>query len=627
MTLKRSQIIFLHDLLVVNFSFNFALVIRLLDEISLYKFSTIYFEYSSVFFLVSFVFLYFSKLYRRSLRYASEQDYLFIVQTCLAITMIYALAMFFINRLTGVPRSVIIVNCFLMPMLLIGTRILFKAFKLRTTNKTFDHSIPVLIVGLDDRIELFLREVFLSVNSPYLPIGIIDNNKTKIGSKIYNVEVYGTLGQFDKVYAKLKAKGKLPKRLIVTEQYCAGEYFKQLIKISDSYGIKLGRLPQLAELHYSMEKSLSSQSIIIEDLLSREQNFLDKDQVSLFLHKKIVLVTGAGGTIGAELARQIADFKPKKLVILDSSEFNLYKIINELRIIYPNLKFNSYITDIRDKIQLERVFSKENPDVVFHAAALKHVPIVEENVAEGVMTNVFGTVNIAKLALKYQSESMILISTDKAVNPTNVLGATKRIAEKYVQGIGQKYANKKTNFVSVRFGNVLGSSGSVIPLFEQQINAGGPVTVTDPKIERYFMTLREAVQLVLQAGKQGSVRSNDSHSHVYVLDMGKPVMIKNLAEQMIELSGLKLGVDIKIEYTGLRAGEKLYEELFYEDEQPTPTEYKSVMVAKPAEIDFDDLNEKLKKLNSIITSEDVSNEDIKVFLKKIVSEYNYKARC
>ena len=623
MILKRSQIIFLHDLLAVNFSFNFALAIRLLDEISLYKFSTTYFEYSSIFFLVSFVFLYFSKLYRRSLRYASEQDYLFIVQTCLAITMIYALTMFFINRLTAVPRSVIIVNCFLMPMLLIGTRMLFKLLRLRTKNKTFNQAMPVLIIGLDNRIELFLREVFLSGNSsPYLPVGIIDNNKTKVGSKIYNVEVYGTLGQFDKVYAKLKAKGIVPKRLIVTEQYCAGEYFKQLIKISESYGIRLGRLPQLAELQYSLEKSSSSTPIIIEDLLSREQNFFDKDQVSFFLHKKVVLVTGAGGTIGAELARQIANFKPKKLVILDSSEFNLYKIINELRLVYPHLKFSSYITDIRDEIQLERVFSKENPEVVFHAAALKHVPIVEENVAEGVMTNVFGTVNVAKLALKYQSESMILISTDKAVNPTNVLGATKRIAEKYMQGIGQKYINKKTNFVSVRFGNVLGSSGSVIPLFEQQINAGGPVTVTDPKIERYFMTLREAVQLVLQAGKQGSIPSNDSHSHVYVLDMGKPVMIKNLAEQMIELSGLKLGVDIKIEYTGLRPGEKLYEELFYENEQPEPTEYKSVMVAKPIKIDFDKLNEKLKKLSSIITSKDSTNKEIKVFLKKIISEYN-----
>ena len=622
MILKRSQIIFLHDFLLVNFSFNFALGIRLLDEISLYKFSTTYFEYSSIFFLVSFVFLYFSKLYNRSWRYSSEQDYLFIVQTCLAITMIYALTMFFINRLTGVPRSVIVVNCFLMPMLLVGTRILYKLFKLQNTNKTLDQAVPVLVIGLDNRIELFLREVFLSGNSPYLPIGIIDNNKTKIGSKIYNVEVYGTLGEFEKVYAKLKAKGMVPKRLIVTEQYCVGEYFKQLIKISDSYGIKLGRLPQLAELQYKLEKSSSSQPIIIEDLLSREQNFLDKEQVSFFLNKKIVLVTGAGGTIGGELVRQIASFKPKKLIVLDSSEFNLYKIINELRLVYPLLQFSSYITDIRDEAQLERVFSKEQPEIVFHAAALKHVPIVEENVTEGVMTNVFGTVNIAKLALKYKSESMIFISTDKAVYPTNVLGATKRIAERYLQGIGQKYINKKTNFVSVRFGNVLGSSGSVIPLFEQQISAGGPVTVTDSKIERYFMTLREAVQLVLQAGKQGSISDNNSHSHVYVLDMGKPIKIKNLAQQMIKLSGLKIGVDINIEYTGLRPGEKLYEELFYEYEQPEPTEYKSVMVAKPIIIDFDELNKLLNKLSSIMISKNVTNKEIKMFLKEIISEYN-----
>ncbi len=623
MILKRSQIIFLHDLLLINFSFNFALGIRLLDEISLYKFSTSYFEYSSIFFLVSSVFLYFSKLYQRSWRYSSEQDYLFVIQTCLAITMIYSLTMFFINRLTGVPRSVIVVNCFLMPMLLIGTRILYKLFKLQNTNKILDQAVPVLIVGLDNRIELFLREVFLSGNSPYLPIGIIDNNKTKIGSKIYNVEVYGTLGEFEKVYSKLKAKGILPKRLIVTEQYCVGEYFKQLISISDSYGIKLGRLPQLAELHYKLEKASSSQPIIIEDLLPREQNFHDKDQLSFFLNKKTVLVTGAGGTIGGELVRQIVDFKPKKLIVLDNAEFNLYKIINELKSVHPTLQFSSYVTDIRDKIQLERVFLKERPEIVFHAAALKHVPIVEENITEGIMTNIFGTVNIATLALKYKSESMIFISTDKAVNPTNVLGATKRIAEKYLQGIGQKYINKKTNFVSVRFGNVLGSSGSVIPMFEQQISAGGPVTVTDPKIERYFMTLREAVQLVLQAGKKGSISDNISHSHVYVLDMGKPVKIKDLAQQMIELSGLKVGVDINIEYTGLRPGEKLYEELFYKDEQPEPTEYKSVMVARPELIDFDQLNIMLKKLNFIATSKDgTSNKEIKMFLKKIISEYN-----
>jgi O-antigen biosynthesis protein WbqV len=620
--LNRSQIIFLYDLLAVNFSFNIALGIRLLDEVSLYNLTT-YIEYSSVFFIISFIGLYYSKLYKRSWRFSSEKDYLFIVQTCLIVTMLYALVMFMVNRLTGIPRSVILMNCILMPMLLSGSRLIYKLIRFNISNNNSEEKVPVLIIGVDDRIELFLREVFFAGNTIYEPVGIIDNNKTKVGSKIYNIEVYGALSQFDQVYAKLKAKNLIPKRLIITDRYSEGDYFKQLIEISDRYGIKLARLPKVTELHYKLNETVKSQPIIIEDLLLREQNFLDHDQVYLFLRNKIILITGAGGTIGAELVRQLANFQPEKLVIIDNSEFNLYKIINQITSLHPNLKLASYIADIRDKDHLERIFDKERPQIIFHAAALKHVPLVEENIIEGIRTNIFGTINIAHLALKHKSESMILISTDKAVNPTNVLGATKRIAEKYIQGIGQKYSRKKTSFVAVRFGNVLGSSGSVIPLFEQQISNGGPVTITDPKITRYFMTLREAVQLVLQAGKLGASQHKDSHGHIYVLDMGKPILIKDLAEQMIKLSGLNVGKDIKIEYIGLRPGEKLYEELFYDSEQPTPTEYESIMATKQNEINFDELSTKLSNLEIKFSSKEMSDQEMKTILKEIIPEYNF----
>ncbi len=622
MFLNRSRIIFLHDLLVVNFSFSLALGIRLLDEFHWRNFTSVYLEYSSVFFIISALVLRHLKLYQRSWRYSTERDYLYIIQTCLTITMVYALAMFVINRLTGIPRSVIIVNCILMPLALSSTRVIYRMMKLGNFNKDTEQKIPVLIIGLDNRIELFLREMFFASNSQYMPIGIIDNNKTKIGSKIYNVEVYGSLDQFDQIYQKLKKNNLLPKRLIVTEQHDNGENFKNLLKISDNYGIKLARLPRITELQYKLDHTTQSQPIIIEDLLAREQSFWAKDKTRSFIRDKIVMVTGAGGTIGGELVKQVANFSPKKLIILDNSEFNLYQIINELEAHYPMLKFSSYIADIRHKKQLESIFCKEHPQILFHAAALKHVPLVESNISEGISTNIYGTMNIARLVLKQKCELMVLISTDKAVNPTNVMGATKRIAEKYIQGLGQKHSKKKSSFIAVRFGNVLGSSGSVIPLFEQQIKTGGPITVTDPKVERYFMTLREAVQLVLQAAKLANKDQNE-HSHIYVLDMGKSVLIKDLAEQMITLSGLKVGKDIKIAFTGLRPGEKLYEELFYEEEQPVSTEYKSILVTKQLKIDQDQLTKKLVKLALALSTGVIGDQELRLLLKDMIPEYSF----
>lgn len=359
----------------------------------------------------------------------------------------------------------------------------------------------------------------------------------------------------------------------------------------------------------AMTLKKNMKDVKIEDLLGREPVKLDINDIFSYIQNKVVLVTGGGGSIGSELCRQIARFMPDKLIILDNYENNAYDIQNEVMHNHPSLNLFTVIANIREKQRLENIFMEFRPHVVFHAAAHKHVPLMEMNPTEAIKNNVFGTMNVVECADKYRTGKFVLISTDKAVNPVNIMGATKRVAEMIIQAVN---VHSETEYVAVRFGNVLGSNGSVIPLFRKQIEQGGPVTVTHPEVERYFMTITEAAQLVLQAGSMAS------GGEIFVLDMGQPVKICNLARNLIKLSGLKPEIDIKIHFTGLRPGEKLREELLLAEEGLTATKNNKIFVAKACFTDLSLLKREIGILNSIILDNSV---EIVQYLKRIVPNY------
>jgi FlaA1/EpsC-like NDP-sugar epimerase len=402
------------------------------------------------------------------------------------------------------------------------------------------------------------------------------------------------------VVEALHRRGIKPQRLVVTRQESETErdLIRRLLDLSEPLGLSLSRLPSLTEFKDALgEGKIELRPVAVEDLLGRPQTVLNRDAITGLVAGRHVLVTGAGGTIGSELTRQIAALGPAELTMVDAGEFNLYTIDGEIRSRFPNLPCHSVIADVRDRARILALFQRTRPDLVFHAAALKHVPLVEANPEEGVLTNAIGTRNVADAASKVGTRAMVLISTDKAINPSSVMGATKRVAEAYCQSLDLSPGadGASTRFMTVRFGNVLGSSGSVVPLFQRQLAVGGPLTVTHPDMRRYFMTVREAVELVLQASAYGSAHPN-GRGRIFVLDMGEPVKIVDLARNMIRLAGLRPDKDIRIEFTGLRPGEKLFEELLSEGETPTQTEADGVFQASPRVIDHALINRAMGEL-------------------------------
>jgi FlaA1/EpsC-like NDP-sugar epimerase len=384
----------------------------------------------------------------------------------------------------------------------------------------------------------------------------------------------------------------------------------EIYSICGDLGVKVKILPSVSQLIDDSVSIKEIRDVSIEDLLGRDPVELDNTKISEYVHGRVVLVTGAGGSIGSELSRQIASYMPDKLVLLDNYENNLYEINNELRDKYGELEIVAIIANVREKHRMDSLFEKHKPEVVFHAAAHKHVPLMEDNPTEAVKNNVFGTMNLVEAAHKNRVRRFVLISTDKAVNPTNIMGATKRIAEMIIQGYNGK---SPTEYVAVRFGNVLGSNGSVIPLFKKQIEAGGPVTVTHKDVIRYFMTIPEAVALVLQAGGMAS------GGEVFVLDMGQPVKIYDLAKNLIRLSGFEPEEDIDIEITGLRPGEKLYEELLMDEEGLSSTQNEKIFIAKPTFSDMEYLMKEIECLKEMVM---LHSDDVKDYIKSIVPTYN-----
>jgi O-antigen biosynthesis protein WbqV len=450
-------------------------------------------------------------------------------------------------------------------------------------------------------------------------VGLVAVSARRVGRDVAGVPVLGTMAELPQVIERLERRGQRPRRLIIAADGVDGAAVRHLLDIADRLAIPLARLPRLTDFRDAPKDGAARiEPVAIEDLLGRPQAVLDRDSMRRLIEGRRVLVTGAGGTIGAELVRQVAALGPRRLSLFDSSEYQLYSIDREILESHPDLPREAVIGDVRDPLRVDEAIARARPELVFHAAALKHVPIVEAYPVEGVLTNTIGTRNVAEACRRHGVGAMVLVSTDKAVNPGNVMGAAKRVAEMICQALDVAEAERAgTRYVTVRFGNVLGSTGSVVPLFQRQLARGGPLTVTHPEITRFFMTVREAVELVLQAA--ALAHENPERGRIFVLDMGEPVKIVDLARQMIRLAGLKPDEDVRIEFIGLRPGEKLHEELFYADETLAPTRIASIRLASVRSLDAAALAPSLDALAEAARAH--RSERVLEILRRLVPEY------
>jgi FlaA1/EpsC-like NDP-sugar epimerase len=514
--------------------------------------------------------------------------------------------------------------------LLGGPRLAYRLLKDRGLDHMLERTsgaqiVPVLLVSTRDGADTFIRETLRDRNAVYRVVGVLSDTRSRVGREIYGVPVLGTIDDLETVVARLERRGTRPQRLIVTAAMLGGSAIRHLLDRADALAIPLARLPRATELRQGIADPATIEPIAIEDLLGRSQAVLDREAMANLVRGRRILVTGAGGTIGSELTRQLAALDPATLILFDHSEYLLYTIDLELRERFPGLTVSPLLGNVRDRRRVEDLLAEERPEVVFHAAALKHVPMVEQNPIEGVLTNVIGSRNVAEAARDHGVPLVVQISTDKAVNPTSVMGATKRLAEAACQALDLDAARGRgsTRFVTVRFGNVLGSTGSVVPLFTRQLAAGGPLTVTDPNVTRFFMTVREAVELVLEASATVALDEAESASEargkIFVLDMGEPVKIIELARQMIRLAGRVPDRDVAIEFTGLRAGEKLHEELFHDAEAAIPTRNPALRLAAPRTADYAVLARSLDELEEQARA---ANETrVLDLLQRLVPEY------
>jgi len=522
-------------------------------------------------------------LYRGIWRFASVPDLLRIFKAIIVGTAGGALALFLLARLIDVPRSAFVLDGLLLMVLLGGPRFLYRFFK----DRRF-YQLPgkkALIVGAGRAGEMLVRDLLRGAQIGYRPVAFVDDNPRRIGQEIHGVPVVADCSALPEIAERWEVDIVF---IAVTE--ATAPRMRRLVELCERSGRPFRILPGLQSLVDGQVSIQELREVHIEDLLGREPVLLDREEIGRAIGGRVVLVTGAGGSIGSELCRQIANLAPSALILFEHGEFNLYSIELELTRDYPGLVLRPVLGDVADPFLVDCVLGTHRPDVIFHAAAYKHVPLLEGQTRAAVMNNVFGTAVMARAADRFGCGLFLLISTDKAVNPTNIMGATKRAAEILCQEINRA---SKTRFLTVRFGNVLGSAGSVIPLFKAQIASGGPVTVTHRDITRYFMTIPEACGLILQACVLGE------GGEIFVLDMGEPVRISYLAEQLILLSGKRPGLDIDIVYSGLRPGEKLYEELFYPDEALLSTAHPKIHLTAATCTQASRLGEQLAELRDL----------------------------
>jgi len=627
---RRALLAFVHDVLMAALSVVVSLYLRLGGDIVDYE-PRLTITYILGFTVIAASVFLLTGLYRGIWRYASLPDLFNIARAVTLTVAVFLPVMFVITRLEALPRSTLLIDWFVLIALLGAPRLAYRLFKDRGLDHILERakhpSVPVLLISAKDGADTFIREMTRDPRAVYRVVGVLADTPSRVGREIYRVPVLGTIDALEDVVERLDRRGRRPQKLIVTAQNFTGAQVRGLLERADALAIPLARLPRLTDFRRNLDDAERAvEPIALEDLLGRPQAVLDRDGMAQLITGRRVLVTGAGGTIGAELARQIAAFAPGRLVLLDNGEFALYAIDAELRERFPELAPLPLLRDVRERAQVEEVVVAERPEIVFHAAALKHLPMVEANPIEGVLTNIIGSRNVAEAARAFGASLVVMISTDKAVNPTSVLGASKRLAESFCQAIDLYEARRRapyrqgTRYVTVRFGNVLGSPGSVVPLFARQLAAGGPLTVTHPDVSRFFMTVREAVELVLQASALSPAsETTEARGKIFVLDMGEPVKIADLAHQMIRLAGLRADRDIKIAFIGLRPGEKLHEELFHSAEPLMPTANPAIRLAAPRAADYAMLVRSIDELEEYAR---LRREDrVLGLLERLVPEY------
>ena len=619
----RSKIAFGHDVAMAAISLPLSLFLRLGENFALYD-ATLLAQSIILFTVVAAGAFWSMRLYGGVWRYASLNDLYAIARAVTLAILVFLPLLFLITRLEAMPRSTMIINWFVLIGLLGGPRFVYRLFKDRRAERSIAREstprVPVLLVGAGDAAELFIRATNRNAASAYHAVGLVDEKGSRIGRNIHGVHVLGDIARIPLVVERLGRQGQRPQRLILTKENIDGAVVRSLLECAESLGITLARLPRMTDFRSNVDDVHDIRPIAIEDLLGRPQTMLDHASMKGLVHGRRVLVTGAGGTIGSELARQIAKFEPARLTMIDNSEYLLYEIDLELGENHAEVDRHAMLADVRNRTRINRLFAAEMPELVFHAAALKHVPVVESFPDEGVLTNAVGTRIVADACRANDVATMVQISTDKAVNPSSLMGATKRIAETYCQALDIDARGKpaRTRFVTVRFGNVLGSTGSVVPLFQRQLANGGPLTVTHPDMKRFFMTVREAVELVLEASVLGS-RERGGEGKIYVLDMGEPVRIMDLARQMILLAGFEPDRDIRIEISGPRSGEKLYEEVLHDSEPPQETEYGGILLAGPRVADRALLARGLDELEAL--ARDGKVDETVALIRRLVPEY------
>lgn len=601
---RKALLLMILDIVFVNVSYYLALYLRFDGNIEP-QYIQVYMSNAVLITTLKIaVFCYF-KLYKSIWKYASIEELMSVVVACIVGNA--AILSFLFIKQTTLPRSIYIITTMIDTILIGGVRFSYRALRrIKNGNFSLTNSYKkIMIIGGGDAGAMVIREYKNHTQLNSKPVVVIDDDDKKQGQVINGVPVLGKRADIPILAKKMDID-----EIIIAIPSVSRKEIRNIVGICKKTKCKLKILPGIYEIIDGQVSIKKIRDVQIEDLLGREEVKLNIDEISSYIEGKNILVTGGGGSIGSELCRQIARFKPRKLVILDIYENNAYDIQNELLRRYKDINLDVIIGSIRDNKRINEIIEKEKPDVIFHAAAHKHVPLMENNPREAIKNNVFGTLNLVQAADRHGVKRFVMISTDKAVNPTNVMGATKRICEMIVQSMNEI---SETEFVAVRFGNVLGSNGSVIPLFKKQIEEGGPVTVTHPDVVRYFMTIPEAAQLVIQAGAMAN------GGEIFILDMGEPVKIMDLAKDLIRFSGFEPNVDIPIKITGLRPGEKLFEELLLDEEGIKATKHDKIYIGKPTYIDYKLLLKSISELGN--AAENGEDKDIKGYLKSIVPSY------
>lgn len=604
----KKLIVMLADTLIVVFSYLLVLFfiggMQAATELHRNMFYTV--ALAVAVYLLVFVLM---RVYRYILHFAGLRDYILCLEAnAISFFIVSALSLTFSTMF--LPFKINFLACTYIALFTIGFRVglrILMTYLYRHKQEVEAPKTDILIVGAGMGGSRLIKDIQGDVCSAYHVVGLIDDDPDKKNCLISGVKVFGGRENIPAVCKKLNVKG-----IVIAIPSLDAKNQKEILAICKETKCKLKMLPAISKILTNGKLSSSIRDVNIEDLLARQPVELDNVGIRGYISGKVVIVTGGGGSIGSELCRQIVKYGPAKLVILDIYENNAFSIEQELRAAFPNQNLEVVIASVRDKKRLMQVFEKYRPNLVFHAAAHKHVPLMEDSGFEAIKNNVVGTMNTAECAHAYHADKFVLVSTDKAVNPTNIMGASKRLCEMVIQGINPR---SETDFVAVRFGNVLGSNGSVIPLFQKQIKNGGPVTVTHKEITRYLMTIPEAAGLILQAA------SYAKGGEIFILDMGEPVKIYDLAKNLITLSGLEVDKDIKIKITGLRPGEKLYEELLTGEEGLTSTRHNKIFVAKSSVFDYDYIK---REVRGIIDAENIYHTDeLKAMIKKLVPTYQY----